>query len=534
VDAPGINVSSLLFAGVKHGNSSVDELVARGLERRFEAWRLQQLHDCAAVLPLAAYATEGVYSPGADTDADATGGSGRQAGPLPVVADSLTAVIRPVKGDHIHVALSVFVNGRRLATPRDMPQVGLREAAGGAAGGSSIHVSSVRPHVGIHSGNNPSDGDDGLIHVHPGSAWAWLRGPTEGLGATLGVLLEVVGLSVWDRHSPRYPQHVPLAAMESTWRSAGTKWGQAPAASSAAAAGTGAGSQAATPGDGCLEWGACLDASGPLLYHPTAASASEGAAAAAGAEAVPSQYSGYSTSEYDLGHTILCSNASHVWRLYVWRHYSELCDTWLPVASEGDGDSSERPLASPVRSCSSEDGEPSMVEEAGLERLHLGALPDGVVALSFEARELHPKLARAGYFATPPVVVQPADAAPSPADMRLREAAGRPGSSSRWPVPLQRTVDALHAQSIPVGFDGGLYPAPSDRVAFPFLSPRWLRLLRNASSTNQPKDSYDWPALAAVQADVANHVDAFGSFVCPSRHAGGIRTLEARGAAGLA
>jgi hypothetical protein len=125
------------------------------------------------------------------TDADAAGAAkaaaaAHEAQPMSsfgvVRGAALDALIRPLRGDHIHIAFAVYIDGRRVSPVPDRPLTGNTSELG--------HVTNVFPHFGVHTGG-PGYWDDGVIHVHPGTAWQWLTA-TEGLGCVLGAYLEQV------------------------------------------------------------------------------------------------------------------------------------------------------------------------------------------------------------------------------------------------------------------------------------------------------------------------------------------------------
>lgn len=157
--------------------------------------------------------------------------------------DALKMLLRPLHGDHIHYAISIFYKGKAVdmtmvedravlavgsnMTPEEersedlcSPGVpGYRQAqpAGaddtqppyvGPRAWEGDHIDNVYPHFGIHMGKTDWFGM-GLMHIHPATAWQWFE-QTEGLGANLDALLEQVGIWIWEESSRRYPFHTPL------------------------------------------------------------------------------------------------------------------------------------------------------------------------------------------------------------------------------------------------------------------------------------------------------------------------------------
>lgn len=136
-------------------------------------------------------------------------------------SDSVTCVLRPLRGDHIHQAFAVYVHDELVDTLWDRGWVGTPDMNEGNTYPLSYenlsenlwnyHITNVQPHFGIHSGQEYWFGD-GLIHVHPGTSWEWFQG-TEGLGATLDAYLGQVGAAWYDTESTRCPYgqwHLPM------------------------------------------------------------------------------------------------------------------------------------------------------------------------------------------------------------------------------------------------------------------------------------------------------------------------------------
>jgi hypothetical protein len=159
-----------------------------------------------------------------------------------MAGDSLKLLLRPLHGDHIHYAFSIYYKGDPvdmsmiqdrpvLAVARNIskqdekigdvcsPDPSPNQTDGGAEpryvgpkvwGGN--HIDTVFPHFGVHIGH-PNWYGFSLMHIHPGTAWQWFE-ESEGLGANLDTLLEQVGIWVWEQDSRRYPFHTPLAKAE--------------------------------------------------------------------------------------------------------------------------------------------------------------------------------------------------------------------------------------------------------------------------------------------------------------------------------
>lgn len=161
-----------------------------------------------------------------------------------MAGDTLKLLLRPLRGDHIHYAFSIYYKGNpvdmtmikdrpvlavdsniseRDRQSRDVcsPNQGPLQQIGAAATqrndqpsdvGPKIwegnHIDTVFPHFGVHIGH-PGWFGFSLMHIHPATAWQWFE-ESEGLGANLDTLLEQVGIWVWEKDSRRYPFHTPL------------------------------------------------------------------------------------------------------------------------------------------------------------------------------------------------------------------------------------------------------------------------------------------------------------------------------------
>lgn len=161
-----------------------------------------------------------------------------------MAGDTLTLLLRPLRGDHIHYAFSIYYKGNPvdmtmikdrpvLAVDSNIseqdrqsgdvcsPRHGPLQQTGAAVAqrndkpsyvGPKIwegnHIDTVSPHFGVHIGH-PDWFGFSLMHIHPATAWQWFE-ESEGLGANLDTLLEQVGIWVWEKDSRRYPFHTPL------------------------------------------------------------------------------------------------------------------------------------------------------------------------------------------------------------------------------------------------------------------------------------------------------------------------------------
>jgi hypothetical protein len=156
-----------------------------------------------------------------------------------MASDSLKLLLRPLRGDHIHYAFSIYYKGELVdkAMIQDRPVLAVASnisqqdkdsgdvcspdktdtgAKGSSAEPSYVgpkvwegnHIDTVFPHFGAHVGH-PSWFGFNLMHIHPATAWPWFE-ESEGLGANLDTLLEQVGIWVWEEGSRRYPFHTPF------------------------------------------------------------------------------------------------------------------------------------------------------------------------------------------------------------------------------------------------------------------------------------------------------------------------------------
>ncbi|MBV7339453.1 hypothetical protein KFU94_66820 [Chloroflexi bacterium TSY] len=157
--------------------------------------------------------------------------------------DDLKILLRPLHGDHIHYAISIFYKGKALdmtmihdrpllavgnnmteeemdSEDRCSPGIpGYQQAVAvvpddeqpyyvGPRVWEGNHIDNVYPHFGIHMGHSNWFGM-GLMHIHPATGWQWFE-ETEGLGANLDALFDQVGIWIWEDNSRRYPFHTPL------------------------------------------------------------------------------------------------------------------------------------------------------------------------------------------------------------------------------------------------------------------------------------------------------------------------------------
>lgn len=138
--------------------------------------------------------------------------------------DSIECVLRPLRGDHIHTAVSFHVHGELVDILYDTDPIHTPFANEGydypsqwsdlSQDKHNYHITQIQPHFGIHTGQAYWFGD-GFIHAHPGTAWWWYR-KSEGLGANVGAWLSQVNVALWESASMRYPigtfhQPIPLA-----------------------------------------------------------------------------------------------------------------------------------------------------------------------------------------------------------------------------------------------------------------------------------------------------------------------------------
>uniref|UniRef100_A0A0G4IA56 Uncharacterized protein n=1 Tax=Chromera velia CCMP2878 TaxID=1169474 RepID=A0A0G4IA56_9ALVE len=140
---------------------------------------------------------------------------------------SVVCYLRPLRGDHIHYAVSIQVHGKLVDTFWDADFLGAPFSSEGkrypvnfanlTEGMHDYHIAQTKPHFGIHSGHAFWFGD-GFVHEHPGTSWGWFHA-TEGMGATLSAYLEQVGVAFHEGSSARYPigqMHVPGAMLNGT------------------------------------------------------------------------------------------------------------------------------------------------------------------------------------------------------------------------------------------------------------------------------------------------------------------------------
>lgn len=103
-----------------------------------------------------------------------------------------SAQVRPVSGDHIHMAISFWIHGTpRIQAEHDRPPIQNIEYETGkdteiCLQPGNISYQKMWPHAGVHTHC------DGLIHVHPWSAPKSLR--KEGLDVQLGLWFDQVGI----------------------------------------------------------------------------------------------------------------------------------------------------------------------------------------------------------------------------------------------------------------------------------------------------------------------------------------------------
>lgn len=137
--------------------------------------------------------------------------------------DSIECLLRPLRGDHIHTAVSFHVHGELVDIMYDTDPIHTPFANEGydypvdwanlEQGKHNYHITQIHPHFGVHTGQAYWFGD-GFIHSHPATAWWWFR-KTEGLGTNLGAWLSQVNVAFWESASMRYPigsfhQPIPL------------------------------------------------------------------------------------------------------------------------------------------------------------------------------------------------------------------------------------------------------------------------------------------------------------------------------------
>jgi len=96
---------------------------------------------------------------------------------------------RPITGDHIHMAMSIWVNGVPRQAEHDRPyeeDIPYEKKEDICRTPGNIAYSKLWPHSGVHTHC------DGIIHVHPWSAPTVLR--QEGRHCTLGMWFDQVGI----------------------------------------------------------------------------------------------------------------------------------------------------------------------------------------------------------------------------------------------------------------------------------------------------------------------------------------------------
>lgn len=96
---------------------------------------------------------------------------------------------RPVSGDHIHMAMSIWIHNKPRPPEHDRPyeqDISYETFPKICQHQGSIAYTKLWPHAGVHTHC------DGLIHVHPWSAPRAIR--KEGLDVTLGLWFDQVGI----------------------------------------------------------------------------------------------------------------------------------------------------------------------------------------------------------------------------------------------------------------------------------------------------------------------------------------------------
>ena len=323
-----------------------------------------------------------------------------------VPGGSVTALVRPLRGDHIHVAFAMFHGGRLLKAPQDRPLTG-RTSEG-------RHVENLFPHFGVHTGG-PGFYDDGVLHIHPGTSWQWFSG-TEGFGCTLGAFLEQVGVVIWSPDSMRYPNHHPVAGMP----------------------------RGVT----------CIDAASPLAYDDDAGNSRSGG------EFVRSSVT-WSPAEYAENHTIVCDSEDAVWRVYVW-------DRLWPsaAAAGGGGHTGLGPPPSPTSFY--EPGESA--DSVGLDRVWMSTAESMLSLSYERRSDSPWRRMRRDLFTAAQQQQQQPSSQGHVSDGNASSSSGSSGSgggdsvrlldrSASLPIPRLSTVRAIHGMT-PDGFDGRLYPQP--------------------------------------------------------------------------
>ena len=99
---------------------------------------------------------------------------------------------RPVAGDHIHMAMSIWVNGVARQAEHDRPyeeDIPYEHKENSCRVPGNIAYTKLWPHAGVHTHC------DGIVHVHPWSAPHVLR--REGTKVTLGMWFDQVGIEYY-------------------------------------------------------------------------------------------------------------------------------------------------------------------------------------------------------------------------------------------------------------------------------------------------------------------------------------------------
>jgi len=110
--------------------------------------------------------------------------------PVPFVGYGRHSIgTRPVSGDHIHMAMSIWIGDTPRPPEHDRPyeqDIPYESVPTMCTKDKHVAYTKLWPHSGVHTHC------DGLIHVHPWSAPASLR--KEGLGVRLGLWFDQVGI----------------------------------------------------------------------------------------------------------------------------------------------------------------------------------------------------------------------------------------------------------------------------------------------------------------------------------------------------
>jgi len=109
--------------------------------------------------------------------------------PTQSLSDGVSVSARPVSGDHIHSAISIWVNGVARQAEHDRPyeeDILYEQKEDICRVPGNIAYTKLWPHAGVHTHC------DGIIHVHPWSAPTVLR--REGGQVTLGMWFDQVGI----------------------------------------------------------------------------------------------------------------------------------------------------------------------------------------------------------------------------------------------------------------------------------------------------------------------------------------------------